>query len=256
MKLSNNANEVLIGSGWEGNVWTRAAVGRSFPEFWGYIVDGIFQTQAEADAYPKAIGATGTYNKPGHFKFRDINGDKVINTSDMTWIGSPHPKLTGGLNIDLGYKNFDLNIFLYGSYGNKTSWASSKFTDFSYTSGNRSKNRLYNSWGSPYLNDNADAILPIADLATESMLSSSFFIKDGSFLRLQNLQLGYNLPGKVLSKLKLSNLNIYVQLVNLFTFTKYPGLDPELNITGIQMGIDEDDWPHARQIMFGVSLKL
>jgi hypothetical protein len=88
------------------------------------------------------------------------------------------------------------------------------------------------------------------------MLSSSFFIKDGSFLRLQNLQLGYNLPGKVLSKLKLSNLNIYVQLVNLFTFTKYPGLDPELNITGIQMGIDEDDWPHARQIMFGVSLKL
>ncbi|HEX7411484.1 MAG TPA: SusC/RagA family TonB-linked outer membrane protein, partial [Bacteroidales bacterium] len=114
-KLSNNSNEFITTASERQVDYSRAQVGHAFPEFFGYIVDGIFQTQAEVDAYP----AFGTYNKPGHFKFRDVSGDGKIDASDRTYIGSPHPKLTGGMNINLAYGGLDLSVVFYGSYGNK-----------------------------------------------------------------------------------------------------------------------------------------
>ena len=246
--------------------YTRSIVGRSFPEFFGYEVEGIFQTAAEANAHPKF--QTTTYNAPGHFKFKnqltvDSNGDgvmdatdNIIDPNDRTYIGNPHPKLTGGLNIDLGYGNFDLNMFFYGSYGNKVINYVTRWIDYGQFNGGLSKDALYKSWGSPYLADNANATLPLLDQSSNSQASSSAFVEDGSFLRFKTMRLGYNLPKSLLSKLQIRSISVYAQLTNLFTLTKYSGLDPELTQTGSYMGLDLGNWPTSKQIMFGISLGL
>ncbi len=252
-KLSNNKNEFLTTASERQVDYSRAQVGHAFPEFFGYVVDGIFQTQAEVDAYP----AFGTYNKPGHFKFRDVNGDKVIDSSDRTFIGSPHPKLTGGLNINLAYGGFDLNMVFYGSYGNKMINYVRRWIDYGQFDGGLSKDALYKSWGSPYLKNNADATLPMYDVNTVSQQNSSAFVENASFLRLKNVQLGYNIPKSIVSKFKIENVNIYCQATNLFTITKYSGLDPEYYSSDPKtLGLDRGSVPTSRQIMLGLRLTL
>lgn len=240
-------------------VYTRFAVGTAYPEFYGYIVDGIFQTQAEADAHPQAFGTN--YNKPGHFKFRDISGpdgkpDGKITTADRTYIGSPHPDFVGGLNIDLAYNNFDLNLFFYGSYGNEVVNYVTRWIDYGMFNGGLSKKALYESWGSPYLKNNADATLPMLDQNDISQYPSTAFLEDGSYLRLKNLRLGYTVPRSVLQRAQIKSLKVYAQVSNLFTLTKYSGLDPEINLGGTSMGLDQGAWPTPRQVMFGVNLGL
>ncbi|TVR71219.1 MAG: TonB-dependent receptor [Marinilabiliales bacterium] len=251
MQLSDDVEEYLV-MGWQRQMsYTRATVGTAFPEFYGYIVDGIFQTQAEADAHPPF----GDYNAPGRFKYRDVNGDGEITPADMQYIGSPHPDFTGGLNIDLGYGNFDLNMFFYGSYGNDMINYVRRWIDFGMFNGGKSHDALYNSWGSPYV-DNAQAKLPIHDLAEGSQQPSTHFVEDGSFLRMKNLRIGYRLPQELTNRMQIQNVRIYGQVTNLFTITNYSGLDPELNTSGGSMGMDMGAWPTPRQIMFGVSLGL
>ena len=251
-KLSDNAKEFIDGANLRQMLYSRAMVGTAFPEFYGLIVDGIFQTQAEADAYPKEFG--GAYNLAGHFKFRNVNKDSVINDADRTYIGKPQPDFTGGLNIDLAYKNFNLSAFFYASVGNKVMNYVKRWIDYSQFNGNRSKARLYESWGSPYLKNNADATLPLADYNTISQYPSTAFLEDGSFLRLKSLQVGYNLPNKLIKSFGIGKLEVYVQSTNLFTLTKYTGLDPEINSGGTYMGIDQGAWPTTRQIMLGVKI--
>ena len=255
-KLSEDVEEEII-TGEDRQInYSRAAVGTAFPEFYGYIVDGIFQTQAEVDAHPPAFGATGDYNAPGHFKYRDINGDGVIDADDQDYIGSPHPDFIGGLNIDVSYKNFDLNMFFYGSYGNDMVNYVSRWIDYGMFNGGASKTRLYESWGSPYLSNNADATLPISDQHTGSQQASTAFVEDASFLRMKNLQLGYTLPQSVLNRIHVRNIRIYAQVTNLFTLTKYSGLDPEIHQPGDRMGMDRGAWPTARQVVFGATFGL
>lgn len=256
VKLADDVEEEIIMGELRGMNYTRASAGHSFPEFYGYIVDGIFQTQQEADDYPSAIGEDGTYNKPGHFKYRDINDDGVIDADDRTYIGSPHPDFTGGLNIDLGYKNFDLNAFFFGSYGNEAVNYVRRWIDMGLYNGGRSNDALYNSWGSPYLDSNEDAALPIMDNETNSEQPSTFYLEDASFLRLKSLKLSYNIPQNVYSRINISNVRVYVQVTNLFTLTKYSGLDPEMNTTVAQMGLDQGALPTPRQILFGINIGL
>jgi TonB-linked SusC/RagA family outer membrane protein len=267
-KLSDDAAEEIIGDEQRQKYYTRATVGTAFPEFYGFIVDGIVQTDAEAAAHPQYEG----YNQPGHFKYRnvdltpamvDTNGDgiadtemQVINDKDRTYIGSPHPDFTGGLNIDLGYGSFDLNMFFYGSYGNEMINYVSRWIDYGMFNGGLSKDALYKSWGSPYLANNADATLPKLDQSSYSQEPSTAFIEDGSFLRLKTLRLGYNLPKIFVQKAQIQNVRIYAQVTNVFTLTKYSGLDPELNSSGMNMGLDRGAWPTPRQIMFGVNIGL
>jgi TonB-dependent starch-binding outer membrane protein SusC len=252
-KLSNNENEFLTTASERQVDYSRAQVGHAFPEFYGYVVEGIFQTPAEVTAAPPF----GTYNKPGHFKFKDVNGDKKIDASDRTFIGSPHPKLSGGMNINLSYGGFDLGMVFYGTYGNKMINYVRRWIDYGQFDGGLSKDALYKSWGSPYLASNADATLPMYDINDVSQQNSSAFVEDGSFLRMKNLQIGYNLPKSLLSKVKVENVNIYCQVTNLFTITKYSGLDPEYysNNPGT-MGLDRGATPTSRQIMFGLRLAL
>ncbi len=261
VKLTDNKDEYLAGSELRQMSYTRSYVGWEYPSFYGYIVDGIFQTQAEADAWPTAIGEDGNYNKPGHFKFRDVDGNGYIDSNDRTKIGSPHPDFYGGINFQLNYGNFDMAAFFTGSYGNDMVNYVNRWINYKNFLGNRSKDRLYKSWGSPYLKDNSKATLAMAENDDEiSQYPSTHFIEDASYLRLKTFQLGYNLPKKSLDKLKLSNVRIYFQASNLFTLTKYSGLDPEggLDPDGSDslMGVDRGAWPTAQEFMLGVDFSL
>lgn len=253
-QLSAQAEEFLRGSELREFYYTRAETGTQFPEFYGYIVDGIFQDQTEADNHPEAFG--GDYNEPGRFKYRDVNGDGVINSDDRTYIGDPHPLFTSGLTLYVDYKGFSASTRLYASYGNDMVNYVRRWIDFNQFQGNRSNRRLYESWGSPYLDDNANATMPKAEgNDSNSQLPSTYFVEDASYLRMQQLRLGYDL-NNVLNMQNLRNVRLYVQGTNLFTITGYSGLDPEVNEGGADRGVDRGAWPTSRQLMFGVDVSL
>ncbi|MCD6354012.1 MAG: SusC/RagA family TonB-linked outer membrane protein, partial [Prolixibacteraceae bacterium] len=256
VKLSNNPDEFLAGSSYREMIYTRSQVGTSFPEFYGYVVEGIFQNQAEANAWPTAFGEGGTYNQPGHYKYKDVDGNGVINSDDRTYIGSPHPDFTAGLNANLKYKGFGLTARFYTSYGNDMVNYVRRFTDFVQFQGGRSHDRLYNSWGSPYLDDNTKAKLPKAEgNDIDSQQPSTAFVEDASYLRLEDLRLSYDL-NKLLKGDNFRNIMVFGQVTNVFTITKYSGLDPEVNSSGRNLGIDSGAWPTPRQFLFGVNIGL
>ncbi|WP_297093857.1 TonB-dependent receptor [uncultured Draconibacterium sp.] len=254
LKLSGDPDRYVDAATERQKVYTRFAAGTAFPEFYGYIVDGIFQTQAEADAH--APYSDTDYNQPGHFKYRDVNGDGTITAADRTFIGSPHPDLTGGLNMNVGYKNFDLTMFFYASIGNEMVNYVTRWIDYGQFTGGLSKDALYNTWGSPYLDDNSKAKLPMLDLSDISQEPSTAFIEAASYLRLKNLRLGYTVPKSLLDRAGIKSLRLYGQVSNVFTLTGYSGLDPEVNASGTYMGMDMGAWPTPRQVMFGVQLGL
>ncbi|SFF68333.1 TonB-linked outer membrane protein, SusC/RagA family [Salegentibacter agarivorans] len=257
-KLSNNENEFIQGFPVRQQVYTRTEVGRAFPEYYGYIVDGIFQTQEEAEAHP----TNGTYNEPGNLKIRDVNEDGVISPEDRTYIGSPHPDFTTGLRMGLQFKNFDFAATFYASVGNDIANYTNRFIRYGAFSGPNSPDRLFRSWGSPYLQNNNDAIFPKASSSTSfEQNASTEYIEDGSYLRLQNLQLGYNIPTNLISSFNINELRIYALAANLFTITNYSGLDPEISAKRdggvaqeIDRGVDVGTWPVSKQFMFGLNI--
>jgi TonB-linked SusC/RagA family outer membrane protein len=255
VKLAEDiAEEIIAGSERQIN-YTRATKGTSFPEFYGYYMDGIIQSPEEA----AAAAQFGSYTKVGHFKFRDLNDDGLISPDDdMTYIGSPHPDFTGGLNIDLAYGDIDFNAFFYGSYGNEMVNYVRRWIDLGQFNGGISRRALEESFGSPYLSSNKDATLPLFDLADGSQQPSTHFIEDASFLRLKTLRIGYTLPQEWSNKLTLRNLRVYIQASNVFTITKYSGLNPEYNMygDGDSMGLDRGAWPTPRQVLVGLTLGL
>ncbi len=239
--------------------------GSPLSSFFGYKTVGIFQSQAEADAWPEY----GDYNAPGKFKVADINNDGVINDDDRTIIGSPHPDFTYGLNLDLAYKNLSLNVFANGSQGNEIYNYVRYFADFNTFQGNRSKRALYDAWqpSNPTApvsqwvaaNPNATSPIPDADDAVSSR-PSTYFIEDGSFFRLKNVQLTYNFDQKVLESIGgISRASIYVQGQNLATFTKYSGLNPEIQTSSDQtptLGYDGGYLPVSRTFLLGLNITL
>ncbi|MEQ9289689.1 MAG: TonB-dependent receptor [Cyclobacteriaceae bacterium] len=258
-KLSGQEEEPpILGSSLRGATYTQVEAGRSFPEFYGYQIDGIFQTDTEAAAH----ATNGTYNRPGNLIVRDVNGDGEITPDDRTYIGNPHPDFTTGLRAGLEYKGFDLSMTFYASVGHDIANYLARFRHYGLFQGPKSSRRLYESWGSPFLADNSQATLPRAYSSTGfEQFSISEHIEDGSFLRLQNLQVGYNLPPSVLETLSLESARIYVMGSNLFTITGYSGLDPEIPSNwgpdgvdpAFNKGIDIGAWPIARQFMIGVN---
>jgi TonB-linked SusC/RagA family outer membrane protein len=259
-KLTDVEADFYQGSAYREKYYTRTQTGHAFPEFFGYVVEGIFQSDEEAAAWAPAFGANGTYNQAGHFKYKDVSGpdgtpDNVIDSYDRTYIGSPHPDFTAGLSLNLGYKGLTLMTTLYASVGNELINYVSRFIDYTQFVSGKSTRRLYESWGSPYLANNADATMPIIYANdTPHQEPSTAFLEDGSFLRMKTLRVGYDL-NRLLNK-KFSSLQVYFQGSNLFTITKYPGLDPEISGAGINMGIDSGAWPTRRQFLFGISFGL
>jgi TonB-dependent starch-binding outer membrane protein SusC len=227
--------------------------GRPIASFYGLTIDGIFQTDKEASDYLPQFG--GSYNKAGFFKYKDTNGDGKISNDDIGFIGSPHPDFTYGMNLGVNYKGFALDIMGQGVQGNKIFNFTRYWTDFSTFAGNRSHTALNDSW----LPGKTDAKLAIFGYS-ESISSSpsTYYLEDGSYFRLTNIQLTYNIPTSISSKIGLSNMAVYFQGQNLLTITKYSGLDPDINARNFaagsdrMLGVDESAYPSYKALLFGV----
>ncbi|MEO8578236.1 MAG: SusC/RagA family TonB-linked outer membrane protein, partial [Gemmatimonadales bacterium] len=227
-------------------------VGNPIGSFYGYIADGFFENAAAVTAHATQDGAA-----PGRIRFRDVNGDKKISLDDRTVIGSPHPSFTGGMDLGMRRGNFDVSATLFGSYGNDIFENQKEFYVFREFEANVKSDLLKNSW-TP---DNLNAKYPKIDQNDlYSHALSSFYIEDGSYTRLRNLQLGYNIPAAMSRRIPLSR--VYVQGENLWTFTGYEGLDPSLpaaNITGPAgdirdqyRGVDRGSYPSNRVFSVGI----
>lgn len=229
----------------------RQEQGYPMGSFYGYTVGGFFQDAAEVAA-SKQDGAG-----IGKFKWKDLNGDGKIDNNDKSVIGNPNPDLVFGINLGLNYKDFDFTVFLQGTVGNQNFNYTKYFTDFNGFTGHRSKRMLYDSW-TP---ENRNAKLPqLNALDGSSFLPSNYYIENASYLRARTVQLGYRLPKKLLSKARIDNARLYIQGQNLFTITKYSGLDPALgtrnNATEQWSGVDFGNYPTSRVIMIGLNISL
>jgi TonB-linked SusC/RagA family outer membrane protein len=226
-------------------------VGQPYASFFGYEAIGIYQDANDIANTPSYPGA-----RPGGLKYADINKDNAIDAADRTIIGNPHPDFIYSFNINTSYRNFDLMIYLYGSQGNDLYEATRYFTDFGVFKGQKST-RLLDAWSPTNTGSSIPSITN--DAAAYEYASSSYYIQDGSFMKLKNLQLGYNIPAQTLfgNNSSFTKLRVYVGVTNLFTLTKYEGLDPEISATPSDypaLGVDFGIYPQARQYMFGLSL--
>ncbi len=230
--------------------FNRNAVGRAVSEFYCYNVIGLFQTSSEVASSPVQDGA-----EPGFFKYQDVNGDNVIDSDDRMYIGNPNPDFTYGLNLGATYKNFDVSLFFYGSQGNDIFNYNKWWIDFWPSFQNqKSPDLLYRSWTPERTSATTPKASNKSNFSTNTQ-STSYYVENGSFLRLRNLQVGYNFPKSVISKVGMSSARLYVQGVNLFTISKYSGLDPDLNNSGDTFfGVDEGNYPLVKQYTVGVHI--
>ena len=263
-KLNNNPKEILWGPELRQNIYTASMTGEPISSFYGYIVDGIFNSWDEVYAYVP-YGSTSfdedTYSRPGVFKYRNLNDDKKIDSEDRTVIGNPHPDFTYGINIDLQYKNWDMSMFFQGSQGNDVINYVNRWIMFNNFSGNRGKERLYESWTEERYANHEKISQPIAIRDDSNMQkNSTYFVEDGSYFRMKDLQIGYTFPASWLGKTGISRLRLYMQATNLFTISDYSGLDPELANPDSNpdrlMGVDEGVYPTSQIFMFGINLGL
>lgn len=205
--------------------------GRSLGGFYGYISDGVDP-------------------ETGELMYRDLNGDSKISSSDRTYIGDPNPVFTYGMTNNFSWKGFDLNIFIQGSYGNDIFNASRIETEGMYDGKNQST-RVLDRWRIPG---------QITDVpkASFDLKNSTYFIEDGSYLRLKTVSLSYNFTGKLLKKWGITRLQPYFSANNLLTWTGYSGMDPEVNQwgnSGAVQGIDWGTYPHCKSYVFGINVE-
>lgn len=234
--IDGNPNTFLIGGpGEQQGYSTRNQAGHPVSSFYGLIVDGVIQTGPNA----------------GNFNFRDLNKDGAITDDDRTYIGSPHPDFQYSMNINLSYKNIDLTLFLLGTKGNKIFNYNRYYQDFDNRGNwNRGKNILH-AWTA----ENKNNTLAQYNSATagDNSRPSTYFIENGSYLRFQNVQLGYTIT-KIPS---VKSLKIYIQAQNLFTITKYTGVDPEIGRVSdnLGFGVDNGDhYPINRTFLLGLNV--
>jgi TonB-dependent starch-binding outer membrane protein SusC len=229
-----------------GDVATRFQKGYAIGYFFGYEMDGIFQTQEEIDnSSVKQEGA-----KPGDIKFKDQNGDGVINfndDSDKTMIGSPIPDFTIGFSFNVKYKGFDLSTMLFAAIGQEIIRNYERQQPYANQMG-----YVIDRWTGPGTSNEHPKL---TTGATRNNVFSSYFVEDGSFLRMRNLQLGYTLPKSILNKAKIESLRFYLSANNLFTLTRYRGFDPDIGSPSVlAAGVDYGIYPQAKTFMGGIQL--
>ena len=210
-----------------------------------------FKDKSDVDASPAQSG-----KGIGRFKYEDTNGDGKIDATDRTFIGNPVPKYTGGLVFSVSVKNFSAETYLYTSLGNKIFNFSKWFTDFfgSFEGSGKGVNALQ-SW-TPALGNNA--LAPIWESASNISTNAgenSWYVEDGSYLRMQYLSFGYSLPTSMIKSIGLSKAKLTLAATNLFTLTKYKGLDPGVGgAVDTNFGIDVGNYPVTRGFTFGINL--
>jgi len=213
--------------------------------FYGYKTAGLFQNAADVAASPKQAGA-----QPGDIKYVDVNGDGVINASDKTNIGDPFAKFTMGWSLNMSYKNFDFNAFVYASVGNDIYRAYERNANYS----NKERSVLARWTGEGTTNDARYPRYSFLD-ANSNIRVSDRYVEDGSFIKLKNIQLGYTFNGGN-GKKWFNKVRVYAQVKNAFTLTKYTGYDPEIAGGILDTGIDRGAYPQARTFAFGFDIKL
>ena len=229
-------------------VITRAKNGLPFPYFYGYKTAGIFQNYDEINSYVNAQGELLQPNAvPGDFRWVDTNGDGKITDADQTNIGKGTPDWTYGLNFNVEWKGIDFNMFWQGTIGND-------IYDATMRVDRRNLNLpswMLNRWtGEGTSNEVPRYVIG----NTTNLVSSDMYVRDGSYLRLKNISLGYTLPQHITKKFFVNNLRVYVMAENLLTFTKYHGYDPEISSGGTSLGVDYGVYPQSRTWTIGVNV--
>lgn len=223
---------------------SRTIKGEPIGYFYGYKVIGVYQNDEHIKQMPENTLATV---KPGDLIFDDVDGDGRVTDKDRTKIGNPTPDFTYGLNLNLSYKSFDLGIDMMGVYGNEIyrTWDSNSYAQFNYMS-----NRM-NRWNG----EGTSNWEPILDPSRAiNLMASSYFIEDGSFFRIRNIQLGYTFNPSLLKTLRLTSLRVYTNVQNLKTWSKNSGYTPEIGGNALSFGIDSGTYPMPTIYTFGVNL--
>lgn len=223
--------------------------GQPVSAFFGYDVVGLFSSDDEVS---KAATQTGA--APGRFRYRDANNDGAITPDDRVVLGSPNPDFTYGINLGIEFKGFDLSAFFYGSQGNElinTLKANTHF--FGVYTTNKSRD-LLNAWTPSNTNTDIPKVEAVSNFSTNGTMNS-FFVEDGSYLRLRSLVIGYSLPSGTLNRIGIRKLRPYLQAANLFTITNYSGLDPEMMNASQNFGIDWGNFPNnIKNFIVGLEL--
>ena len=243
LKVNLNDDPLTVtGFGLGGQEFARMEVGLPIGYFYGYQTAGIFQTQAEVDAH-----ATQTNANPGDLRFADLNGDGEITTEDRTNLGDPIPELTMGMNFSFDYKNFDFNMYAFASIGNDI--VRNYERNLALT--NRPTYFL-DRWTGP---GTSNTFPRVTTGATGNTLFSDFYVEDGSFVRLQNVQVGYSFNPKDKSKIGVDKLRLYLSASNLFTLTKYKGYDPTASSGNpLGGGLDNGFYPSPKTFILGLNV--
>ncbi len=289
--VSRNINKVLKLNAEDASItgqYSRTVEGKSIGEFYGYVVEGVFATPTDflGDAekgikpHPRPVNSSGNEYPIGtaagaiwygDLKFKDLNGDGIIDANDQTFLGSPIPKFSYGLNNSFSYKNFDLNIFFSANYGNKVfnqlriAGENPRTSTGYFTALNDyAKLALVDPEGSDSDVNNVYVVNPDTrivgvrnDNTNENQRVSDLYVEDGSFLRCKTISLGYTLPEHLLAKARISSLRVYANVSNAFVITNYKGMDPEIGSWDpTNAGIDNGYYPQPRVFTLGVNMML
>ena len=289
LSLSDTENATLVGYGQWGDVVCVSEIGKPLYNFYGYKVEGVYkdlddiQNSAKPAKYPSdGVFSRGNTVWVGDIKYKDVDENGIIDERDRTDIGSPLPKFTFGWTNTFRYKNLDLSIFLNGSYGNKVmNYNSLTLTHMNSTWTNQLQDvvskrarlepidpTIVYADGSKWFDhiDNVRVKNPGTKIPHTSINDpndndriSDRYVEDGSFLRIKNITLGYTFPKALLNKAKIENLRVYVNIQNLYTFTKYTGYDPEVGAStqdssGLTYGLDNGRYPSPAMYSFGLNI--
>jgi TonB-linked SusC/RagA family outer membrane protein len=231
------------------------AKGQPVGSFYGFVTDGLYRTQEELQSLQTGLDVKPDGLWLGDIKFKDLNGDGKIDDKDVTFIGNPNPDFTLSLNNTITYKGFDLTVFMYGNFGADIYNYSRRQTE--------GLNSLYNNQLAKvlerYTATNTNASIPrYNQWHNNNIRVSDRFVENGTFVRIQNVQFGYNFPKTIVNKAKINALRLYISAQNLYTFTKYSGYDPEMgaiNNSAIRMNIDNGRYPNPRTFTIGANVE-
>ena len=241
--------DAIYGYSYNKNVVTKTEVGKPVGYFYGYVTNGIFQNAEQVEGSPQRETAV-----PGDVRYKDLNNDDVIDDKDRTMIGSPWPDFVYGITLGAAWKGFDFNLFIQGSQGNDV--MNMTLLDFESGTGymNARSDYLSRAWSGE---GSTDRYHRISARQEGNLLVSDYFLEDGSYARIKNVQLGYDFCNRVIKKNKIiSQCRLYLSAQNLFTFTNYSGLDPEIGSSNATVnGIDSGFYPQARVWTVGLNLK-
>ena len=240
----NGRNTPIPGAYFGGAYATQTKVGYPIGSFWGYQIAGVYNTEGQALSDPVSYAG---YRNAGYFKFKDQNGDKVITEADKVYLGSAIPWLTSGIDFGLNYKKLDVSVTIQGQFGNKILNAKRMNRNI-FSDGNYDLNFVQNAWTTT----NHSQTYPSAEAYNDPAIVNalSFFVEDGSYVRIQNIQVGYTFDKFIGMK----NMRVYISAQRPFTYFTYNGFSPEVSGTPISNGVDTNVYP--MQAVYSIGLKL